>query len=311
MYYADPLTGVCVDQVEKPMQSWMKTALYIEYRRCCALDSRDFEKCLSMDPGMAELVSSHPTQAPPPLWYLKDSDALCYNQWEHAMPYDAQTFDEYSECCEQSWKKEKCLDMQPTPMPTTLPTLMPSTPYPTDFAICPEAYDPLAFYGKGDEVEVGRVIYKCKRRADYCNKPEFRPPEEDMKPDVEAKDKNSVGGRIPVVNAIPIAGGDDTGGGVRAKEDKLWGDAWERVVRCAYAPSATPSSLPSTPAPTCETRWHPGDIKRKVCSNKDDDYPLIWDLEPLLSNYFVDTAEECCDKFFHGEKCRVKDFCST
>lgn len=277
------------------------TATFEDFNRCCILESNDPEKCLENEP-FSDLSPEEPTPAPVPVFYLLDSTGLCVNEKETPMPYPIQnTYDNYDDCCKQSgtWKKEECLENKPTMFPSKEPTWSPSTPWPTESAICPKPYDVSGSvkYKGGDEVESGWAVYRCKPRpyTAYCNNPDFRPPEEDPGPTPKRSSNN---------NGIPVT---STSGG-----NKLWEDAWERLYMCVESPSAYPTRAPNTPSPTCKTKWHPGDIGKKICTNSAI-YPVIWNDDPILRvAYFADSAEECCKKFYGQKgrkKCRIRDEC--
>lgn len=297
MFYADQNTGTCVSDAEKPKPSYI-TSTFEDFNRCCILDTSDPEKCMSVGPSL-DVESYVPTPVPPAIFYVQESSGLCVNENDVPMPYlIAKTFKGYDECCESGWNEDTCLAQRPTMVPTTFPTWSPSTPWPTETAFCPEAYESSGtIYKQGSEVEVNLVAYRCKPPpySAYCNQSAFQPPQED--PGVTAPPKTN--SNIPVTNT--------NGNGV----DQLWQEAWERLFICVFPPSASPSMAPSTPTPTCDkTRWHPGEFRKKICTNSAS-YPVIWNDPTLSQNYFVDTADECCSKFYpRSKKCRIRDVCS-
>jgi len=236
---------------------------------------------------------------PSSLFYQEESTGLCLSLLEHPMAYVVDTFDDFEKCCQVSWKKEACLEQSPTMSPTTYPTWSPSSSFPTLTTLCPEAYDSSGSrrYKKGSEVAVNHVAYRCKPapHSAYCNKAEFQPPQKDPGSPVTATETKS---NIPVSN---IGGG-----------QQLWQDAWERLRQCNYAPSTSPSTRPTTAAPSypnCRTRWHPGErFDMRICTNSPS-YPSSWNDPIMLLTYFTDTAEECCEKFYSGKKCRIRVGC--
>jgi len=306
MYFIDHTTGMCVSESENQVPSYAQ-ATFEDFNRCCVLESSDPEKCLAMDPSTEVYDSYYPTPAPPSKFYVQDTTGVCVDENAVPMPYDnIKTYDDYDECCARAWNGDLCLVQRPTLLPTTGPTWSPSTPWPTEAVLCPETYDPfVSTYRSGNEVEVNLVVYRCKPPpySAYCNKLEFQPPQEDPGP--ETKTSNKIHSKSN--NGIPIAG---TGGGGGGGSQQLWKEAWERLYQCVNSPTAYPTVAPSTPSPTCKTRWHPGAIDRRICTNSAD-YPAIWEEDPILSvAYFVDTADECCVKFYNGKRCRIKDVCT-
>ena len=301
--------------------------------------------------------------------------------------YWVDTFDNYDECCNtKSWNKEACLERRPTVRPTMSPTLSSSTSFPTfpastsfptSTAPCPAEYDMSGAtkYGRGSEVAVNHVVYRCKPvpYSTYCNKPSFRPPLEDLGDRGRSQlwrdawerlyrcdyDPSASPSRTPFTSApitnptlspstsfptlpAPCPSGYDTSGATKYEagsevavnhvvyrckpapysaycnkpsfrppledlgdmgHNQLWRDAWERLYHCEYGLSEPLSPI------ICHTRWHPGDdFKMRVCTNNPS-YPLAWDDPVLLETYFTDTAEECCEKFYPGKKCRIRDEC--
>mmetsp|Transcript_8277 Transcript_8277/g.18531 ORF Transcript_8277/g.18531 Transcript_8277/m.18531 type:complete len:807 (-) Transcript_8277:157-2577(-) len=290
LYFADA-NGMCVNEY----QTRRLRATYVDFKRCCVLASNNPEKCLSAGPP--RLGSIGPTPVPLPVYYLKDSSSICVDENDVAKPdYIKDTFGDYEKCCKTGWDEVRCLAEKPTLVPTNDPTLSPSTPWPTDSPDCPDAYDSsgATVYERGSEVEVNEVIYRCKRNqnAIFCNQQKFEPPEEDPGPTVESN--------------IPIA----TVANATPNSEDVWKGAWERIGICTIAPTASPSMIPTTYAPTCLTRWHPGDIKKRICTNSDQ-YPSLWDYAPLSETYFADTAEECCQTFYNGRRCRIRDDCNV
>ena len=322
VYYADPNTGLCANDVVVPKPSWLKTT-FDDYKRCCVLASSNAVACLANEAKVKEALdpwssdSIWPTITPNPVFYLQDSSAVCVNKFEVPPPYAvSKEFDDYDACCKTSWNSVKCMADKPTKVPTSSPSFSPSTPWPTVAFLCPEEYDESRVYKKNDEVAVNEAVYRCRKPpyTTYCNKPEFQPPQEDPGPDkkeeVNKTEKNTGGVGvigIPITNNIPISG--VSSGSNTKEDDALWKEAWERLYRCAYTPTASPTIPPSTGTPTCTTtKWHPFKFNRKICTNGDE-YPSMWNEEPLASTYFVETAEECCEKFYPGSKCRIRDVC--
>lgn len=128
---------------------------------------------------------------------------------------------------------------------------------------------------EGSEVHVDQVMYRCKPHpyTPYCNNEAFRPGNE---------------------------------------ESSVWEEAWTKLFGCSQEPSSKPSEAPSaypTAPPTCkQARWHPADIRRRICTNSPD-YPALWDSPPLSQTYFTDSADECCRKFYDNMRCRRRDVC--
>lgn len=292
-YFVDSVTGMCVSDLEKPMPNHI-TSSFDDYNRCCIVESRDPEKCLENE-LLSDSHSSGPSPVPPPVFYLLDSTGLCVNENDFPMPYPVEnTYEDYDTCCKSSgtWKEDECLAQKPTMSPSNFPTWSPSTPWPTETEICPESYDPSGStkYRRNDEIEVNLVVYRCMLGA-YCNMAKFQPPQED--PGAEPETKN---------NGIPVTN-------VKGKDNALWREAWERLNICVYTPTAYPTKAPNSPAPTCKTRWHPGDVKKRICTNSAN-YPSIWSEDPIMRvAYFTDTSDECCNKFYSGKRCRIRDEC--
>lgn len=306
-FYADPGNGMCTSEVVKPKPSHVESS-FDNYSRCCILASANPETCLASDPFKLKETSSPttttsaPTPTPPADYYLQQALAICVNLHDVPNPgWIETTFGEdYDACCKTSWDEAKCMAAKPSLPPTDFPTWAPSTPWPTETALCPNPYDPKStVYARKSEVEVNLVAYRCKGHPVYCNKPEFQPPREDPGPSRDDTSGTQSSGVIIVANTNNSGGGDG---------DSLWKEAWERVSVCVPSPTRAPSMVPTTASPTCKTRWHPGEINKRICTNSDK-YPKMWDAPPLSDNYFVDTAEECCDKFYGGKRCRVRDVC--
>ena len=161
------------------------------------------------------------------------------------------------------------------------PTLAPSTPWPTETKICPDAYDSTTTFEAGSEVHVNNVIFRCRPEpfAFYCNHFEFQP--------TDRPERNN-----------------------NKRQGPNWQYAWERLSsNCISFPSISPTMHPTTPLPTpapCNYRWHPKGIgRRNICTNSLD-FPSSWS---LIEAYFTDTAEQCCKKFYRNEECKVKDVC--
>lgn len=246
-------------------------------------------------------LSNVPTPVQDSYYYVQEATSLCIDGTDVPPAYpDVETFDDHAECCrsKRSWNEQKCLDSSPTLSPTLSPSWSPSTSFPTETNICPDLYDASKNYRGGDEMQVNLVAYRCKRPpySSYCNNPEFKPPDDDPGPTEESK----VVGNVPIAN--PNVGGGSSG------DEGLWRDAWERLYACTYTPTASPSVSPTTAAPTCQTRWHPGDFRRRICTNSPN-YPDLWNDPVLKETYFTDTAEECCEKFYPGKKCRMRNKC--
>ena len=282
-YFVEHSTGRCVSDQEKDKPEWETS--FDSHQRCCLMATSDPEACLEAALMTEDASSSpRPTPAPGARYYFRDSDGICVDANIVPMTYTRQTFRDYDKCCQQSvssWQEEfleACLAARPSLTPTLSPSYRPSTPWPTEVWICPDAYDTSTVYASGSLVEVNQVVYKCTL-GPFCNQEKFQPPLEDP------------------------YGTDSTA--------ELWPDAWERQYRCIYPPSAPPSSVPEVvyESTACETKWHPGDINRKVCTNNPV-YPAWFDDEPFKTTYFTDTARECCDKFYgKGERCRIKEDC--
>jgi len=313
VWYVEDASGMCVNDAVVKKPDWL-TDTYDEYKRCCVLGSREKEKCLENEPVAVDYNNldgtNVPTPVPAPEYYLHDGTGVCVNKYEVKMSYVVpDTFDDYEECCEaKSWKKAECLAQAPTTNPTMMPSYHPSTPFPTQYAICPQAYASHVKYRNGDEVEVNEVVYRCRPppHSMYCNMFELRPPWDDPGPEKVVEEPKTTGkvGHIGKV-VIPIAGIDDD------KDDgALWKEAWERMYVCLLPPGTSPTSSPSSAQPTCRnrTRWHPGDMGKQICTNHPE-YPELWDYEPFLTDYFADTADECCDKYYSGKKCRKREIC--
>eukprot|EP00578_Thalassiosira_sp_NH16_P032546 CAMPEP_0181080846 /NCGR_PEP_ID=MMETSP1071-20121207/2789_1 /TAXON_ID=35127 /ORGANISM="Thalassiosira sp., Strain NH16" /LENGTH=817 /DNA_ID=CAMNT_0023162359 /DNA_START=45 /DNA_END=2498 /DNA_ORIENTATION=+ len=306
-FYADPESGMCVSELVKPKPSNVD-ASFDNYSRCCILASVNPQTCLALDPLKLKEASSSatmtwaPTPTTPANYYLQEALATCANVNDvQNSGWIGTTFGEdYDACCKTSWDEAKCMAMKPSLSPTNYPTWAPSTPLPTETALCPNSYDPKSsVYGRESEVEVNLVVYRCKGHPMYCNKPDFQPPRNDPGPSWDSPSRTQSSGVIIVPNKNDEGDGDS---------GSLWKDAWERVSACVRSPTRAPSMIPTTASPTCKTRWHPGEINRRICTNSHI-YPKIWDAPPLSDNYFVDTAEECCNKFYGGNRCRVKDVC--
>ena len=307
---------ISVSELVKPKPSNVD-ASFDNYSRCCILASMNPETCLASAPVKLKETSS---SAPPANYYLQEALAICANVNDVQNPgWIGTTFGEdYDACCKTSWDKAKCMAAKPSLPPTNLPTLAPntlwpteapstlppteapSTAWPTEIALCPHPYDPKSrVYARESEVEVNLVMYRCKTHPVYCNKLELQPPRNDPGPSWDSTSQTLSSGVIIVSNTNDEEGGDS---------GSLWKEVWERVSACVRSPTRAPSMVPTTASPTCKTRWHPGEINKRICTNSHI-YPKIWDAPPLSDNYFVDTAEECCNKFYRGKRCSVEDVC--
>ena len=279
---------------------------YMEYAECCIKEASEITVCLDSDPDkplQAEAVDVDPTEPrPDPEWYLPYDGTVCVDAYDkpkvrvgcmsgHRFPlgshdfsslkpyYIKTTYRKYARCCaseiEDVEDAKYCIDKEPTREPSIAPTFSPSTPWPTLTEICPEEYDPSATYIEGSEVHVDQVMYRCKPHpyTPYCNNEAFRPGNE---------------------------------------ESSVWEEAWTKLFGCSQEPSSKPSEAPSaypTAPPTCkQARWHPADIRRRICTNSPD-YPALWDSPPLSQTYFTDSADECCRKFYDNMRCRRRDVC--
>lgn len=287
LYYAGS-DGLCYNEFLTPKQS--NSATYEDFNRCCILASTKPEECIAAGPPSTKSIG--PTPVPLPVYYLKDSSSTCIDVSDGGKPdYVTVTFEDYDKCCKSGWDEGKCLLGRPTLPPTYTPSLSPSTPWPTESPDCPDKFDSSGAitYDRGSEVHINQVIYRCKRNqnAVFCNQKKFEPPWVDPGPTVETSsdsDNNS-------------------------NNADLWEGVWERVGICSLVPTASPSMNPTTYAPTCTTRWHPGPISKRVCTNSDV-YPKMWDYSPFSENYFAYTAKECCEKFYDGRRCRIRDDCN-
>jgi len=304
LYFLDHTTGICVSESEKPIPSYI-TATFDDYNRCCIVESKTYEKCIEKKPALDTALAIGPSSAPNPVpakFYLQDSSSLCVNEADFPSTYTVTTYEDYDECCKKSWMQDLCLLQRPTMSPSGFPTMSPSTPWPTAPGFCPEPYDPSGAtkYKKNSEVEVDQVVYRCKPPpySTYCNNSNFQPPQEDPGPDPKPQKNSDDPDVIPIVKI-------NNGGGA----GPLWKEAWERLYMCVYSPTKYPTTSPNTPAPTCKTRWHPGDLRKKVCTNSAI-FPVLWSQDPTLRvAFFADTADECCEKFYPDQKCRQRDEC--
>jgi len=272
--------GLCYNNNWTPRTSGQRT--YVDFNRCCVLASNKVQECIEAGPPVKPLETD---ALHGPKYYFDGASSVCADVSDGGKPaWLTKTFDDFDACCAEVWDKAKCLLGKPSLIPSSFPTGSPSTPWPTESRICPDKYDPSGAtnYKSGSEVNVNSVIYLCKKNqsALYCNREEFSPPD------------------------------DDPGYTENPNNAKNWENAWERVGICEGVPTQSPSANPTTYKPTCTTRWHPGNMNKKVCTNSND-YPSLWDEALLRDKYFTDTAEECCEKFYNGKRCRVREECSV